>query len=206
MLEYYAFALFIAGLICVIAIICKVLFANVRRQQKMLDEREAQLLQMFSSVETLMEEFNDQIRVTMDELKEHEYRATSHMTAFDLPPALEKKEQVLEKLPRTLPFDANRIRVAGEVLERAERIIKNDVIINPPVSPVQPEKDDGGAVFQKFFDESIEANPSTVELSNAQTRSSAILALANQGKTDAEIASQLGITRNEVQLVIGLKR
>jgi len=207
MLEYYAFALFIAGLICVIAIICKLLFANARRQQKMLDEREAQLLQMFSSVETLMEEFNDQIRVTMDELKEQEYRATSHMTAFDLPPALEQKEQVLEKLPRTLPFDANRIRVAGEVLERAERIIKNNNVLTNPVNNIAlPEREDNGAVFQKFFDESVEANPSTVELSNAQTRSSAILALADRGKTDAEIASQLGITRNEVQLVIGLKR
>jgi len=218
MLEYYAFALFIAGLICVIAIICKVLFANVKRQKKLLDERESQILQLYTSVETLMEEFNDQVKITTEELKEKEYKATSHMTAFDLPPELEKKEQVLERLPRSLPLDANRIRAAGEVLERAERIIKSDNIINQNggiVGAVQSEhvskpetreKEPAAAVFQKFFDESIEANPSPAELSNTQTRSNAILALSERGKTDVEIASELGITRNEVQLVIGLKK
>ena len=209
--EYYAFALFVAGLICVIAIICKMLFSNVKRQQKLLDERESQILQLYTSVETLMEEFNDQLKITTEELKECEYRATAHMTAFDLPPELEKKEQVLDKLPRTLPFDANRIRVAGEVLERAERIIKNETIINPPGSQAnsvsQPEKDDRGAVFQKFFDDTAEAPPPPTgpPTQSMKSRSETILALANEGKTDIEIASQLGITRNEVQLVIGLR-
>jgi len=213
-LEYYAFALFVAGLICVIAIICKVLFANVKGKKKLLDEREAQILLLYTSVETLMEEFNDQIKVTLDELKEKEYSATAHMTAFDLPPELEQKEQVFERLPRSLPFDANKIRVAGEVLERAGRIIKNDKGTGSAGSQFNGlqtdtaarDKDNSAAVFQKFFDDSVDANPSAAELSNAQTRSSAILALSERGKSDVEIASELGITRNEVQLVIGLKR
>ena len=212
-LEYYAFALFVAGLICVIAIICKVLFANVKGRKKLLDEREAQIMLLYTSVETLMEEFNDQIKITIDELKEKEYRATAHMTAFDLPPELEQKEQALERLPRSLPFDANRIRAAGEVLERAERIVKSDNIINldsaqtnSPQADTSAREKENSAVFQKFFDDSVEANPSTAELAQPQTRSSAILALANKGKTDVEIASELGITRNEVQLVIGLKK
>ena len=216
-LEYYAFSLFVAGLICVIAIICKVLFSNVKRQQKLLDERESHILQLYTSVETLMEEFSDQIKITTDELKDYEYRTASSIAAFDLPPELEKKEQVLDKLPRTLPFDANRIRVAGEVLERAERIIKSDAIINQANAvnrannqtgvPTQQDKAGNGAVFQRFFDESAEAPPppSPAEIPTAQARSNAILALAGEGKSDIEIASELGITRNEVQLVIGLR-
>jgi len=208
-IEYYAFALFVAGLICVIAIICKVLFSNVKRQQKMLDERESQILQLYTSVESLMEEFGDQIRITTDELKEHEYRAAAQMAAFELPPELEKKEQILDKLPRTLPFDANRIRVAGEVLERAERIIKSDTIGNHTSISAAPEKEDNGPVFQKFFDEIAESTPplqSPVKAPSVQTRGEAILALAEEGKSDIEIASELGITRNEVLLVIGLKK
>ena len=204
-LEYYAFALFIAGLVCVVAIVFKVLFSNVKRQRKLLDERESQILQLYTSVETLIEEFNDQIKITTDELKEHEFRATAHISAFDLPPELEKKEQILDKLPRTLPFDANRIKVAGEVLERAERIIKSDSII----PPAPPEKEESGAVFQKFFDDTAEASPSTQSISasaSVKSRSEMILALADEGKSDIEIASELGITQNEVQLVIGLKR
>ena len=208
-LEYYAFALFVAGLICVIAIICKVLFANVKGKKRLLDEREAQIMLLYTSVETLMEEFNDQVKATTEEIKEYEYRATSKIAAFDLPPELEQKELVLEKLPRTLPLDANRIKVAGEVLERAERIIKNDVIINHGTSAAQPpEKEETGAVFQKFFDESADAPPPPPpsDTSNARLRSAAILTLADEGKTDVEIASELGITRNEVQLVIDLTR
>jgi len=212
MLEYYAFALFIAGLICVIAIICKVLFANVKRQKKLLDERESQILQLYTSVETLMEEFNDQIKITTEELKEKEYRATAHMTAFDLPPELEKKEQILERLPRSLPFDANRIRAAGEVLERAERIVTQQPERIAAQQPEQMqkvetrEKESTTAIFQKFFEDSADAHPAPEDLSNTQTRSNAILALSERGKSDVEIASELGITRNEVQLVIGLKR
>jgi len=211
-LEYYAFALFVAGLVCVIAIICKVLFGNVKRQKKLLDERESQILQLYTSVETLMEEFNEQVKLTTNELKEHEYRATSQMPAFDLPPKFEKKEQVFEKLPRTLPFDANRIKVAGEVLERAERIVKSDAIITPPPSVGgSAGREEGGAVFQKFFDDTLESTPPpppTPEEKSAavKTRTESIIELANEGKSDVEIASELGITRNEVLLVIGLRK
>ena len=236
-IEYYVFALFIAALVCVVAVICKLLFSNVKRQMKILDERETKLLQLYTSVETLTEEFNEQVKMTTGELKDLETRAntqvlqvqkaqqmqqaqheqqmqqtqhmqqlsqTTNMTAFDLPPELEKKEQFLDKLPRTLPFDANRIRVAGEVLERAERIIKSENIPSPPPQ----EKENTGAVFQKFFDDTAESTPipPAVRASRAQTRTEAILELAAEGKTDVEIASQLGITRNEVLLVVGLKK
>ena len=205
-IEYYAFALFIAALICVIAIIIKVLFSNTKTKQKLLDERESQLLQLYNTIETMMEEFNDQAKAVTDEFKEYESRA-SRMSVFDLPPELEKKEQIIEKLPRTLPLDAKRIRVAGEVLERAERIIKNDVIMNPMPPPVKlPVKEETGVVFQKFFDEAADAPPPPAlsDTSSAQSRSSAIMTLAGEGKTDVEIARELGITRNEVKLVVGL--
>ena len=209
---YYAFALFIAGLICVIAIICKVLFGNVRRQKKLLDEQESRILLLYTSVETLMEEFNEQMKLTTAELKAQEYRATSHIPAFELPPELEKKEQILEKLPRTLPLDATRIRVAGEVLDRAERIVKSDEIVKPPPSVGgSAGREEGGAVFQSFFDDTMESTPppppsQEEKRAIVQTRTDAILALAEEGKTDIEIASELGITRNEVLLVVGLRK
>jgi len=210
-IEYYAFALFVAGLICAIAIICKVLFADVKRQQKLLDEKESQILQLYTSVETLMEEFNDQIKLTTAEFKEFEYRATSHITAFDLPPELEKKEKAIERLPRNSPLDANRMKAAGEVLERAERIVKSETATQ--VSPLPLKKGSNGAVFQSFFDETADAPPPPNPVKapvvsypkDTQSRSETILYLAAEGKSDAEIASELGITRNEVQLVIGLK-
>jgi len=206
-IQYYAFALFVAGLICVIAIICKVLFADVRRLKKLLDERESEVLRLYNTVETLMEEFTDQVKITTAEIKEHEYRATSNIAAFHLPPELEEKQKALEKLPRTTPLDATRIRVAGEAIERAERVIKSDTII--PASA--QDKKETGAVFQSFFDETIESTPPPPQSkedkkATIQTKTEMILAMSEEGKTDVEIASELGITRNEVLLVVGLKK
>jgi len=206
-IEYYAFALFISGLVCLIAILCKVLFADLKRQQKMMDEQETKLLQLYNTVETIMEEFTDQVKATTQELREHENRVTAGIASIELPPEAAKKEQILERLPRTLPLEANRIKVAGEVLERAERIVKKDVINGSSIQTAnKPEKEDNGMVFQKFFDDTAEkpAPPSIQETPNKQIRNEAILTLAEEGKTEAQIASELGITRNEVQLVIGL--
>ena len=84
-IQYYAFALFVSGLICLIAILCKVLFADFRRQHKLLDEKETKLLELYRTVEGIMEELSDQskatmeelsgkAKATMDELKEYEER------------------------------------------------------------------------------------------------------------------------------------
>jgi len=240
-IEYYAFALFIAALVCLVAVIFKVLFANVKRQKKLLDEQESKILQIYTSVETLMEEFNEQVKMTTNELKDLEYRANtqavqvvqasqaakaaseaqtaqaaqtalalhmSNRSAFDLPPELEKKEQVIEKLPRSLPFDPNRVRAAGEALEHASRIVKSESVVPvPPQNDKPPAKENNVAVFQKFFDDTAEATPPPeLRTSKVQTRTDMILALAEEGRSDIEIASELGITRNEVLLVIGLKK
>ncbi|MCL2248412.1 MAG: hypothetical protein FWC13_04015 [Oscillospiraceae bacterium] len=209
-IEYYVFALFIAALVCIVALVFKVLFSNVKRQQRMLDERETQILHLYNTIETIMEEFSDQVKVSMDEIKALEYRATSQIAAFQLPPELERKEQVLDKvqIPRTEPLTANRIRAAGEVLDRAERIIKHDLIVNEEVAiPQQEPPAQNAGVFQKFFDDAADGPPQEFELKNGTpSRNDQIMALAKEGKTDVEIASKLGITRNEVQLITRLTR
>jgi len=199
-IELYAFALFIAGLICLIAILCKVLFADLRRQHKMLDEKETKLLQLYRTVENIMEEFNDQVRATTEELKDFETRSAKRALSVAQPPEQVKKEKQIEKPSRSVTVDSSRIRAASEVLERAERIIKSDKL-KPPINS------NNGAVFQMFFDETeAEISANETEAKDKKTRNEAILSLAAEGKTDAQIASELGITRNEVKLVIGLKK
>jgi len=249
-IEYYVFALFIAALVCIVAIICKVLFANVKSQKKLLDEQESKVLQLYTSVETLMEDFNEQEKMTTNELKDLEHRANSqaaqvvqasqaaqaaseaqtaqaaqtalalHMsnrTAFDLPPALENKEQAAGTQPRTIPrthsqtqsYETNRIKAAGEALEHAGRIIKSETAAPASQNGAGTlEKEYNVPVFQKFFDDTVESTPPLPEIkpSRVQTRTDMILALSAEGKTDIEIASELGITRNEVLLVVGLKK
>jgi len=203
-IEYYAFALFISALICLIAILCKILFSNVKGQHKLLDEKESKLLQLYQSVESIMEEFNDQVKAMTEELNDYELRLAKRAAAISMQKLPEPaKAEPQERLPRAERVDSSRIRAAGEMLARAERIIKSDI----PRSPVSPAKSDNGAVFQRLFDETAAEPAATVQdTPPQQSRNEAILALAGEGKTDAQIASELGITQNEVKLVIGLKR
>jgi len=188
---HYAFAVFVAALVCVVVFVCKLLFANVRGQRKLLDEQETKLLQLYTSVETLMEDFNDQVKLTTAEFEEREYRFTSGMSVFDLPPGLEEKGQAaLAKMPKRSPLDTNRARAVGDVVERAD--VENT------------------ADFQKFIDaaDSIVSESVASEMTkpSVQSRTEAILALAAEGKSNLEIAQELGVTRNEVLLVIGLQK
>jgi len=87
------------------------------------------------------------------------------------------------------------------MLARAERIVKSDALKNPAVYG----KAENTAVFQRLIDETAnEPLAAQAEVPLQQAKNEAILALASEGKTDAQIASELGITRNEVKFVIGL--
>ena len=101
-----------------------------------------------------------------------------------------------------MKVDSSRIRVAGEVLERAERMIKGG--LQPPADAAG-KKDSGGA-FQRIIDEAAaQAPPPTAAQGPNRARASRILEMSRDGKSVAQIAKNLGITQNEVMLVIGLE-
>ena len=203
-IKYYAFALFIAGLICLIAILCRVLFADLRRQHKLLDEKETKLLELYRTVESIIEDFEDQSKAAMDEIREYETRAAKRAVAATPPPEPPpppQKDKVEFKPPVMDVVESNRMRVAGEVLARAERMAKNSVVVQSAVS----SKNNSGDVFQRLFDDTLMDMPqASDEASGHSARNEAIVALAQTGKSPSQIAKELGITQNEVSLVIGL--
>lgn len=254
--EYYIFALFVAALVCGVAIVFKLLFSNVKKEKEELDKREAEVYKTYSAAETLLEEFEDQAKTTLDELKKRELE---YRELIQNNPVIEtvaepvQSAPVAEKPQRPLSPEEKRIKAAGDVIERAERYIVHDSTpdtrLKPPpviqaftsaettitpipvVSPkaaqaayaslpaqkavqsvktTQEEKAKATTVvFQKFFDDAAEAPPPAQyapDANNGASKKDIILELTREGKTDVEIASQLGITRNEVQLVIGMAR
>ena len=220
--EYYAYALFVAGLVCLVAILFKVLFADVRRQKKLLDEKESKLLQLYQSVESIMDEFNDQYRAVMDEMEsradevikktsELETLTARHATAVvetykqTQSKAQQERFEPFERLQRADAPDNGRIRAAGEALARVERIIKSDDL----KKTASPQKKEEGPVFQRLFDEIAEETfpQQTQEQEKVKIeKKDTIIALAEEGKSEGQIARELGITRNEVQLIIGLTK
>ena len=218
-IEHYAFSLFIAGLISLIAILFKLLFGNVKRQQKLLDDKETSLMQLYQTVESIMDEFNDQIRIAMDDIKEYENRAAAAYTAsfakMAEPEAIEPVQRppqtILVERPappraRSMTVDSSRIRVAGEVLERAERMVIGNV--GGSVDYTVGEGDERGGFPAALFNEISDEQQSIANVVNVveeKTNSrDLIISLAQEGKTQAQIAQELGITQNEVKLVINL--
>ena len=205
-IKYYAFALFIAGLVCLIAILCRVLFADLKRQRKLLDDKETQVLDLYRKVESIIEDFEDQSKASMDEIREYENRAAKRAATAALPPEQPKPEPMPKDKSEFKPpvmdvVESNRMRVAGEVLARAERMVKNSAVVQSAVS----SKNDGGDVFQRLFDDTITDMPQpSEELPGQSARNESIIALAESGKSASQIARELGITQNEVSLVIGL--
>jgi hypothetical protein len=206
-IEYYAFALFITGLVCLIAIICKVLFGSVNRKNKLLDEKETKLLQLYQTVESIMEDFNDLVKAAADEIKEYERRA-SLISASLAQPSVELRKiepAQAERLPRTERTDTNKPRGSNRSLVKSERTAKSDA--QTQKGYVTSAKSDDGMEFQRYYDETLmQAPPTAAEINRIQTRSETILALAEDGKTDAQIARELGITQNEVRLIIGINK
>ena len=219
--EYYVFALFITGLLCLLAVLCRLLFGGMRRRQKLLDEKEESLLKLYNTVESIIEDFTDQSRAAIEEIKELESRAamktvlaapnTATGQAPSEPSAKEDKEPVQKRraseegfsTSQSMKVDSSRIRAAGEVLERAERMIKSSAQKTAPA----PARTGGGAVFQRIIDEAVEDIPDYEDNGQAnqqKTTHSRILEMSQEGKSVSQIARSLGITQNEVMLVIGL--
>ena len=208
-IDYYAFALFIAALVCLIAIILKVLFANVRLQRKLLDEKETKLLQLYRTVESIMEDFNDQIRTSMDDIKEYEERTAAHIASLSIQQEQVQKEETApqphqaEVPSRKMTVDSSRIRAASDVLERAERMIKS----SPGAKTTPSARSAGGSVVQRLFDDpqsERQTENTEIEPQAKLEKRDIIPILAKEGKTYAQIARELGITQNEVKLVIQL--
>ena len=204
-IEYYAFALFVTAMICIIAILFKMLFADVRRQKKMLDEKESELLKLYRTVENLMEEFTDQVKSTTREIKIHEdkimkLRAKAQQQSVEKRIQEQAAPEMTEQLPKRMTVDSNsdRIRLAGDLIERQERVIKGNMVNPNSANTRKPE-------FQQIFTEKEKEIQTIDATTNAKKkRTDTVMALSKQGKTAAEIAKELGITQNEVRLIIEL--
>jgi len=209
--QYYVFALFLASLVCAIIVLCKVLFSGVKRQHKvlqtLLDEKETKLLTLYLDVEEIMDEFNRQAEATIADIKEHKRQAAGYLPQ---PKPMQMSEKAASAHMRTEEkSEAQREKFQSDALEviASRRAELESESLNMRCS--KPEaKADGGSLFKRIIDiavdEPITLPPVSAAVSPKNKRSEAILELKKQGKSETQIAQELGITQNEVKIVIGL--
>ena len=82
-LEHYLFGFYVFVLICVILIITKCMFANVRRQRKMLDEQESKLLRAYQTLDDSTDEFYDLVAQSKNEVRQEVERFSGRAQPLD---------------------------------------------------------------------------------------------------------------------------
>lgn len=170
-LGYYGFASFIFVLVCIAMLLGKFLYSDIKRQSKMLDEKETKLLRLYQTVEDSMEEFFDQVGEAKNEIKA--------LGTLHLPPA----ETVIER-PAAEPREKNSLFDTPRFKRIFDELVDGEIDLPPPPSP--PEA-------------------SAAQSAAPPSRNDAVLKLWGEGKDKAQIAEELGITRTEVGLILGLK-
>lgn len=168
--DCYIFAFYVFILICVIIVLCRALFVKAKKQRVLLEEKEAKLLKLFSTVEDAMDEFYDLASESRSEIDEALRKLSSLVGSV----YKAEKENRTEDMNRTKAAgaDADRLKMDGKKGEP-----KEIAHVEPPPQPTEA-----------FI----------------PSRMDTILNLSHGGKTRAQIARELGITQNEVDLVIGM--
>ena len=81
-LSYYGFALFIFGLLCAFAFLCKNLFMCNKGHILSIDKKERKLLTLYRAMEDMLNEFNQTALVATTEMKR--YIAEMHTSTADI--------------------------------------------------------------------------------------------------------------------------
>jgi len=204
-LHYYLFASYLFMLALVLVLICKYLFADVKRQRRMLDEKEKQLLSTFRSLEDMMDDYYALVDEAKSELENRgrEIESRLLMTAVlassapgTSAPASEKP--TLQAAPQR-PDDYFPANIAD--LQKKAAVKKP---VKSPTAKLQTAKteviDENQIGFEQLFNDAISNISAKAQLHEK------IVEMSRRGQTRAEIAKTLKITQNEVELVTGMHR
>jgi len=176
-LHHYLFASYIFVLICVLVFVCKYLFADVKRQRRLLDEKEKQLLDTFRTLEDAMDDYY----TLVEEAKN----------------GLEARGRELER--RLLLTEAEPAEADAVLHVETPKKAPSKKTPKPP-APKQESRDENQLGFEQVFTGAVNNVSVKAQLHEK------IIEMSKQGKSRAEIAKELKITQNEVELVTGMNK
>jgi hypothetical protein len=186
MLPYYLFAFFVFILVCLVLLLWRFLFAGLKRERIYLEHKEEELHVL---LQTLRKEADDFFYLAADktaEISDERKRIAALISGFTLPQSAENEPAAVrysepEPVVQAAPF--NEFRKAIE-----EAVIKQN---EPPPAPVIPKVEPTDSAL---------INPVKPEVKNSKREQ--ITELLDSGKDAVQVAKELGITRNEVDLVV----
>jgi hypothetical protein len=183
MLPYYLFAFFVFILVCLVLLLWRFLFAGLKRERIYLEQKEEELQVLLQTLRKEADDFFDLATDKAAEISDERKRVAALISGFTLPQSAENESVVLpnpepEPAVKAAPFNEFRKAIEDAVIKQNEPPIipKVDASETVPVNQVKPEP--------------------------KSSKKEQILTLLDSGKDALQIAKELGITRNEVDLVI----
>jgi DNA-directed RNA polymerase specialized sigma24 family protein len=183
--DYYVFAFYEFLLICVILLLCRALFSRAKKQKAKLEEKEAKLLKLYQTVEDAMDELYDLASESKSEIEEALNKLSSLMGSL-------AKAEIGGPGTPSLKADASETEFQKD---RRDGVKQTDGDRERFREPIKPDKEQTRPTSAADQAERRYA-----------TRAEIILERSRSGKTSAQIAKELGITLNEVDLVIGMNK
>lgn len=212
-LAEYVFAFFIFMLACVFMLLCKYLFGRTKNHLRALDEKEKKLLSLYSTLEDMMDEFNDSALQANSELGHHIAEMRNVAASLRNNPAQLVQAQTVQAAPPQAALP----QAAGQTLHPQAQTAP------PPVGPqtqarhrgAAPPRPNSGPSFEAPLFEVISEipaaaaaapNPANAAKSRKTEadRPARILALHKNGMDRLHIAKELSVTLSEVDLVLGI--
>lgn len=177
MFPYYLFAFFVFILICLILLLWRFLFAGLKRKERMeLERKEEELKTLLTTLRKEADDFFDLASDKSAEISDERKRVAALVAGFALPQTAEPVRRLAEpEFTEIKPAPFKEFQKAiDEAAKRHNAPKETEDITAPDTEPA-------------------EVKPS---------RREQIIALSDSGKDLAQIAKDLGITRNEVDLVL----
>jgi len=211
---YYGFAFFVFILLCLLMILYNYLFSDMKRQKKLLDEKENKLLRLYQSVEEALDDFHDSVEGSHGEISrqlrelgelhaevERGLRGPAHG-----PSRMERPDS-----PMRCPAATAMVQEPAPTLAESIGQAAANIRAQTPAAPVAPADEPAEEaemapppVFRQVMEAVMEVEPPAEPA--APARNEQILRMAREGRSRSQIAKDLGITLSEVALVIGMSQ
>ena len=232
---YYGFAFFVFILVCLLMILYNYLFSDMKRQKKLLDEKENKLLRLYQSVEEALDDFHDSVEGSHGEITqqlrelgelhaevEHGMRGTaahapSRMERVDVPRSHSAAPMAAQPAPMRPDAEASAPAIPQEpapsLADSIGLAAANIRAAAPPsaapsaaATPAPPA--DSQMAPPPVFRQVMEAVMEVEPPAEpvAPARNEQILRMAREGRSRSQIVKDLGITLSEVELVIGMSQ
>jgi len=187
-LHYYLFASYLFVLALVLVFVCKYLFADVKRQRRMLDEKEKQLLSTFRSLEDAMDDYYALVDEAKLELEQRGRELESRLLMSAVP-----------AIPTPVTQHGADDNIGVHITEPPKKAPAAKKPTKPAPLKTTPH-DENQIGFEQLFSDAISNISAKTQLHEK------IIELSRRGLPRAEIAKLLKITQNEVELVTGMNR